>query len=103
MAALTEALVLGGHGDLRIVASHGEPIFFLLVDPSRPGCCAGGSYEADKGWRFFRGSYDCPASELSGLEQVTHIEDASSVLSAFAMLFLRDREAAALAQPRRRP
>lgn len=96
MSALTESLVLGEHGDLRVVTSRGEPVFFLLVDPSRPGRCAGGSYDANTSWRFFCGSYDCPASELSRLEQVAHIQAAPSALSAFAMLFLRGREAAAL-------
>lgn len=89
MAAVTEALVPGEDGDLRIVTSRGEPTFFLLVDPTRPGRCAGGVYEADASWRFFCGTYDCPAHEIALLSQVAHIDYAPSALAAFATLFLR--------------
>ncbi|HWB81184.1 MAG TPA: hypothetical protein VG755_39745 [Nannocystaceae bacterium] len=90
ICALAESLTPGEDGELRVTTSRKGKHYFFIVDPARPGRCAGGLHDADAGgWRFFHARYGCSADELQHLEQLEIIELGSDPLTTFADVFVR--------------
>ena len=83
MCALSEALAPEEDGELRIITSRTTPAYFFVVDPSRPGRCAGGFLDDALGWRFFHGRYECVIEELDVLDQLQLESISSSPAVAF--------------------
>ncbi|HWB77672.1 MAG TPA: hypothetical protein VG755_22050 [Nannocystaceae bacterium] len=84
MCALSEALAPDEDGELRVITSRSVPAYFFVVDPSRPGRCAGGFLDDGSEWRFFHGRYDCAIEELDVLEQVRLESITPAAIVAFA-------------------
>ena len=83
MCALSEALAPEEDGELRIITSRAAPVYFFVVDPSRPGRCAGGFVDDASEWRFFHGRYECAIEELDVLDQLQLESITASAIAAF--------------------